>query len=115
MYNQRHQFEKFGHGTLEDIDKYTPVVLKENDPCLHVKTKNTVEKPKTLIELYMQDKKFQRISQTYMGPAWKDFVFINSLKSHKVLKESTQNEYSFQNIHNAIDDCIEKTTKIYVI
>lgn len=51
----------------------------------------------------------RRFAQCYMPTAWKDFEFINSLKTNEILMNSTQNAESFAIIHSTIDDCVEKT------
>lgn len=51
----------------------------------------------------------RKFAQCYMPSAWKDFEFINSLKTNEILMKSTQNAKSFEIINSTIDDCVEKT------
>lgn len=56
----------------------------------------------------------RKFAQVYMQSAWKDFVFINTLKANNVLSQSNQNKESFELINDSIDDCVDKTNILIV-
>lgn len=93
-----------------------PLVLQDKgDPCDFFSHKEKIVIPKTVKQEYQDERTRRFFTQSYMQAAWKDFIFINDLKTNKVLKKSTQNAERYENIYNVIDECIEKNWKIIVI
>ncbi|XP_070504220.1 uncharacterized protein [Chironomus tepperi] len=114
VYNQRHLFSKIldiwippkVHKNIEKL------LLMDGGPCEYSSHKEEIVIPKTVKQEYEAERIRRFFTQSYMQAAWKDFIFINDLKTNKVLKKSTQNAERHQNIHNVIDECIERNWKI---
>ncbi|KAL7020132.1 hypothetical protein ACKWTF_011384 [Chironomus riparius] len=115
VYNQRHLFDKILNIWLppKSYKKIEPLVLiDKGDPCDFSSHKEKIVIPKTVKQEYRAERTRRFFTQSYMQAAWEDFIFINDLKTNKVLKKSTQNAERHENIHNVIDECIEKNWKI---
>jgi len=91
------------------------VLIDKGNPCDFSSHKEKVVIPKTVKQEYQSERTKRFFTQSYMQTAWKDFVFINDLKTNKILVKFKQNAERYQNIHNTIDECIEKNWKLIVI
>lgn len=79
------------------------------DECDVVSLDEGKVESKSVREQYRLKNLGRKIAQCYMPSAWKDFEFINSLKTNEILMKSTQNAKSFATINSTVDDCVEKT------
>lgn len=57
----------------------------------------------------------RKFAQSYMQSAYKDYIFINELKSNEILKRSTQNASSIAKINYFIDEGIQGTSALIVM
>lgn len=57
----------------------------------------------------------RKFAQSYMQSAYKDYIFVNELKTNEILKQSTQNASSIWKINLVIDECIEASSLLIVI
>lgn len=84
------------------------------DECDVVSLDETKSESKSVREEHRHKNLRRRMAQCYMSTGWKDYEFINSLKTNEILMKSTQNPKSFAKINAAIDDCIESTETMLV-
>lgn len=113
-YNQRKNFDKV-------MDKWKPqdpttfpllksrVLLKGKNCETDISDDKDLIQSKSVQETHRLESAKRKIAQCYMQSTWKDFEFINSLKTNKTLQESNQNSESFETINREIDECVEKT------
>lgn len=88
--------------------------LTNADECDVVSIQEANVREISVKEQHRLKKLKQKFAQCYMQSAWKDFEFINGLKTNKILIESKQNKTSFDIINMEIDDCVETTAKMIV-
>lgn len=89
-------------------------VLSASDDCDAVSLQEEDVEEISIKESHRREKLKRFFAQCYMQSAWKDFEFINGLKTDKVLSQSTQNAESFANINKEIDDCTAQIGKFIV-
>lgn len=108
LYSQRKYFDKV-------MEKWKPHRMAEiaatepGEECDVVSLDEYKVESKSVREQHRLKNLRRKFAQCYMPSAWKDFEFINSLKTNEILMKSTQNSKSFNVINSAIDDCVEKT------
>lgn len=117
LWNQRKYFDKILKRWKPDpvtIDA-APKVLKGDDPCIFMTDKSIPAHKLNVKERHRIAEIKRKFAQSYMQSAYKDYIFINELKSNEILKLSTQNALSIGHINHAIDECIQGTSALIVI
>lgn len=113
LYDQRKYFKNIMHTSKpQSPSALTPVKSRALLKVENCDTESIVEdnvQSKSVKEKYREESLKRKFAQCYMQAAWKDFEFINSLKTNKTLQRSNQNSESFNIINREIDDCVEKT------
>lgn len=111
LYDQRRYFDKITKSPIEQMKLSNQ---QQNKDCDVVSIRQEATAKKSVKDKHRIDQLERKFSQVYMQSAWKDFVFINTLKADKVLSQSNQNKKSFELINDAIDDCVDKTNILIV-
>ncbi|CAO1441063.1 unnamed protein product [Diamesa serratosioi] len=106
LYDQRRNFDKI---TQSPIHQKKLNNKQENKECDVVSIREEATAKKSVKENHRIELLNRKFAQVYMQSAWKDFVFINTLKANNVLSQSNQNKESFDIINDSIDDCVDKT------
>lgn len=118
LYDHRKYFGKVMHSWQPQDASMLPMVKsralwKEENCDTESIVEDNVQK-KSVKKKYREESVRRKFAQCYMQSAWKDFEFINSLKTNIVLQSSNQNSESFNIINREIDDCVEKTGMLIV-
>lgn len=111
LYDQRRYFDKI---TRSPIDQQKFNNQQENKECDVVSIREETTAKKSVKEDNRINQLNRKFAQVYMQSAWKDFVFIDTLKANNVLSQSNQNNESFGIINDSIDDCVHKTNILIV-
>lgn len=111
MYDQRRYFDKI---TQSPFDQQKLIKQQENKDCDVVSIRQEATAKKSVKDEHRIEQLKRKFAQVYMQSAWKDFVFINTLKANNVLSQSNQNKESFELINDSIDDCVDKTNILIV-
>ena len=119
LFEQRRYFDKIKDSWKQiDSDKTQNLSRSEKltntDECDVVSVQEKNVREISVKESHRLKKLKQKFAQCYMQSAWKDFEFINGLKTNRILIESKQNKKSFDVINREIDDCVETTAKMIV-
>lgn len=118
LWNQRKYFDNVLKQWKPEpkIVDATPKVLKGDDPCIFMSDKSYMPIHKlTVKERHRIEGAKRKFAQSYMQSAYRDYIFVNELKSNEILKRSTQNASSIGIINHAIDECIQGTSALIVI
>ncbi|KAG5672727.1 hypothetical protein PVAND_002828 [Polypedilum vanderplanki] len=111
LLEQRKYFDKI-HNRWRKFEKVidtTPKIMKENNLCLDL-IQEIVPNPLTPRENRHNELVRKIFTQSYMQSAWKDFDFLQKLRSNKTLLASTQNAASQEKIFKVIDECNATTS-----
>lgn len=119
LYNQRQYFDKVmqlrePHEKSKSTHAKSNTLLN-NEECDVVSLFEENIHEKTVKEKHRLESLNRKFAQCYMQSAWKDFEFVNSLRTNNVLSKSNQNAKSFDIINQEVNDCVEKTKIMIVI
>ena len=111
LYDQRRYFDKI---TQLPFDQQKDSNQQDYKDCDVVSIREEATANKSVRDENRIEQLKRKFAQVYMQSAWKDFVFINTLKANTVLSQSNQNKESFELINDSIDDCVDKTNILIV-